>query len=199
MQFPISRLTKLLFQPSFSKSRRSSTNCFCFPTQPSCHLWQRRFALKGCAWTIRERVEIKGTKNLVEKRDINQFTYHLFSYRQPHITHLSHYPTPFRQNFIIFSPFLFFENLAFREPPNSPNCSIFVPNIHHVFHHSCFFYAFRPFCYHLRSRCRISKTRLSTNEASMGCQRIRRVQYNCLPAKIQPYGCGWWVDRCGKA
>ena len=195
MQFPISRLTKLLFQPSFStKVAGHRLNCFCFPTQPSCHLWQRRFALKGCAWTIRERVEIKGTKISSKK-----------GYQPVHISPIftssaSYHPPPFilpnsiSSNFIIFYyfilfyfyflffififlffwPFLFFENSAFREPHNSPKLRFlpYSPLFNHVFHHSCFFHAFRPFCFHLWSCCRISKTRLSINEASIGCQRI---------------------------
>ena len=162
-----------------TKSRWSSTNYFCFPTQPSCQLWQRRFALKGCVWT--ERVEIKGTKILSKK-----------GYQPAHISPIltssaSYHPPPFilhnsvSSNFIIFDYFIFFplsvlfENSAFREPPNSPNCSIFLPTIHHVFFHFCLFHAFRPICFHLWSCCRISKTRLSINKASMGCQRIRLV------------------------
>ena len=55
------------------------------------------------------------------KRDINQFTYYLFSHRQPHITHhLSYYPTPFCQILLFFiilifffflSPFLFYSRI----------------------------------------------------------------------------------------
>ena len=109
MQFPISRLTKLLFQPSFStKVAGHRLNCFCFPTQPSCHLWQRRFALKGCAWTIRERVEIKGTKISSKK-----------GYQPVHISPIftssaSYHPPPFilpnsiSSNFIIFYYFILF-------------------------------------------------------------------------------------------